>query len=332
MSDEADIVERGRYEGAATPWDAAPWRRAALDWAGEALTARGLRESGRRTVRLRPWSVLVRLPLEGGGACWLKANPAGSAFEGVLSQALARWVPDRVLHPLAVDAARGWTLLPDGGPLVLGVLDRLDAPAGRRLWEEVLGRYAETQRTLTPHVPALAALGVPAAPTRTLPEVFERLLASARMPRETQARLEALRPDIEEWAGELGALGIADSLDHGDLHEKQVLYPAEGRLLFFDWGDALLSHPFTSFYVPAHAARERYGAEALPRLRDAYLEPWTGGGTGAAALRRGLALGARLGVLGRAASFGRLFPGNSEGGMAQAQGRWLGELLGEPLL
>ncbi len=331
MDDDAEVVERGRYEGVATPWDGAAWRRAALDWTGEALAARGLRQRGRRTVRLRPWSVLVRVPVEGGGDCWFKAHPPGSAFEGALTEALARWVPDSVLRPLAVDTTRGWTLLPDGGPLVLDVLDRLDASDGQRLWEEVVRRYAETQRTLTAHVGELASLGVPVVPTAALPEFFDDVLASARTAAEERARLEALRPRVAEWAGELAALGVADSLDHADLHEKQVFHPAAGRFTYFDWGDALVSHPFASFLVAARAARERYGPAALPRLRDAYLEPWTGGGASAAELRRALALGARLGVLGRAASFGRLFPGNDDGELPRAQGRWLSELLREPV-
>src|SRR4051794_19716839 len=108
-------VDRGRYPDAATPWDQEEWRTAALGWATGALGARGLRVTGSRQVRLRPWSVLVRLSADGAGAVWFKANPPASAFEAGLAEALARWAPEHVLRPLAVDAERGGALLPDGG-------------------------------------------------------------------------------------------------------------------------------------------------------------------------------------------------------------------------
>ncbi|WP_420711592.1 hypothetical protein [Streptomyces sp. NRRL F-4489] len=80
------------------------------------------------------------------------------------------------------------------------------------------------------------------------------------------------------------------------------------------------------------------------RLRDAYPEPWTGHGRTVAELRRGLSLAWRLGALGRACSWGRLFPGAcggpGTGGVPGAGGvpgmreraDWLRSLLAEPLV
>ncbi|GGS54215.1 hypothetical protein GCM10010221_61700 [Streptomyces parvus] len=111
--------------------------------------------------------------------------------------------------------------------------------------------------------------------------------------------------------------------------------PVSGRYAFFDWGDALVGHPFCSLLVPARAARERCGPEVLPRLRDAYLEPWTGGGVTAAGLRRAVSLAWRLAALGRAASWGRMFPvpPGGPGVAGDAEGAyWLRELAAAPPL
>ncbi|MGW3464289.1 aminoglycoside phosphotransferase family protein, partial [Streptomyces olivaceoviridis] len=201
-ADDTTVVDRGRYPDAVTPWERGAWRAAALDWVAGHLTAHGLRAEGALRVRLRPWSVLVRVPVGGRGdaggpaAVWFKANPRASAFEGPLADALARWVPDHVLRPLAVDAERGWALLPDGGDLFRTVLDR--EPVGPRDWEALLRQYARMQHALVPHASAIERLGVPAARTPGLPEVFDRLLAGipglARLARREVRRLAAELP------------------------------------------------------------------------------------------------------------------------------------------
>lgn len=325
VRDAAPSADRGSYPRTVTPWERADWRAAALDWVERRLAARGLREAGPRGVRLRPWSVLVRLPVEGGGAVWFKANPPASAFEAGLTAALSRWVPEHVLRPIAVDTARGWSLLPDGGALFRHVLDR--GPADARAWEEPLRRYAEMQRALVPRADAMERLGVPSARTGALPEAVDRIVAeNAALRPEDRARLRAVRPLLVDRCAELAAAGVPDSLDHADLHDGQFFRPAPGRYTFFDWGDAAVSHPFLSFLVPARKARERFGPGVLPRLRDACLEPWTGAGRTAADLRRALVLAEPLGAVGRAASWSRLFPGTGTADTAAAGAQALREL------
>ncbi|MFG2174869.1 phosphotransferase [Streptomyces niveus] len=325
---EPDVVDRGRFDTAVTPWEGARWRDAALAWAERELTAHGLRVTGPRSVRLRPWSVLVRLPVEGHSAVWFKANPPAAAFEAGLAESLARWVPEHVLTPLAVDAGRGWSLLPHGGALFRDVLDR--GPADARAWEEPLRQYAETQRALVTYAARIEALGVPGARTHALPEIFGRLVTeNALLDAAEKRRLRASRARLVDWCAELTEIGVPDSLDHSDLHEGQFFAPEPGRFTFFDWGDALVGPPFCSLLVPLRAARARYGSDVLPRLRDAYLEPWTGTGHHTRAdLRRAADLACRLGAIGRACSWGRLFPGTSDAADGAASAAyWLRELM-----
>jgi hypothetical protein len=279
----------------------------------------------------------VRIPVEAGsgGAVWFKANPPGSAFEAGLGAQLARWAPAHVLRPYAVDAARGWALWPDGGTLFADVLDRPGASA--RDWEEPLRQYATLQQALIPHADSAEALGVPSARVSALPRIYERLVTThAFADAAERAALLARTPQVADWARELARAGIPDSIDHSDLHAAQVFAPTAdrpGRYTFFDWGDAVVGHPFSSLLVTARAVRNRYGAEALPRLRDAYLEPWTGTGRTAAELRHAAGLACRLGAVARAGSWGRLFleAGAGTDGGADVV-RWLRELFAEPPL
>ncbi|MEU6773727.1 aminoglycoside phosphotransferase family protein [Streptomyces sp. NPDC046759] len=324
------VVDRSRYQYAPTPWEQESWRASALDWMVEQLASHGLRARGELRVRLRPWSVLVRVPVVGRDAVWFKANPPASGFEGPLTAALARWVPEQVLAPLAVDAERAWVLLPDGGDLFRDVLAR--APVEPRTWEELLRQYASAQRALSAHSREIERLGVPSARTPDLPGVFDELLAAnAALRPEARVRLERLRPRLAEWCAELASAGIEDTLDHADLHDGQVFHRAPDRFIFFDWGDAAVSHPFCSLRTPVGKARARFGPHVLDRLLDAYLEPWTGAGRTAAELRRAAHLAWRLSALARAASWGRVFPdaSNTAPGAEQSSGSLL-ELCTDP--
>jgi hypothetical protein len=333
-----DRTDLGDWPRVVTPWGDAAWRTAVEDFVSRGLAAHGRRPAGARTVRLRPWSVLLRVPTDDGSHVWFKANPPAGLFEAGLGETLGRLVPDHVLRPLAVDARRGWALLQDGGPVLREVLAGAGPEEAARTWTELLPRYAQVQQALAGHTAELTAVGVPAARTGELPELFERLLDenAAHLAPADLARLEAARPLVAEASAELAALGIGDSLDHSDLHGGQILRPESGRYTFFDWGDSSVTHPFCSLLVTTRVFGREHGDEAVPRLRDAYLEAWTGPGRTARDLRRGLGPAMRLAALTRAAAWGRIFPGNPGLGFADgeppATAQWLLRVLDEPAL
>ena len=99
------------------------------------------------------------------------------------------------------------------------------------------------------------------------------------------AQLAGLRADqgrFAEWCDQLAATGVAASLQHDDLHDANIFVPYDGvgPYRVFDWGDASVAHPFTTLLVTLRVVAYRLeltgGAAELLRLRDAYLEPWTG--------------------------------------------------------
>ncbi|GAA3399103.1 aminoglycoside phosphotransferase family protein [Streptomyces roseoviridis] len=324
-------VDRGRFAHAVTPWEEAAWREAALDWAERQLARHGLRATGVREVRVRPWSVIIRFPTGPGerDAAWFKAGAPSNAFEAGLGHALARWVPEHVLTPLAVDADRGWSLLPDGGPLFRHVLDTGDA--GPANWPAAVGQYARMQRALTPYTDRMTALGVPSARTGHLPGIFDDLVESnPTLDPADRRSLRAHRPRLLDWCAELDAVGVPDSLDHCDLHDAQLLASGPGRFTFFDWGDAAVAHPFASLLVPARAVRDRYGPDTMIRVRDAYLEPWNDLGPTLPELRRAATLAVRLAAVGRAVSWFRLFPGTPATDCHEASAHWIRELFTAP--
>jgi len=58
---------------------------------------------------------------------------------------------------------------------------------------------------------------------------------------------------------------VPETIEHSDLHLANV-YAKGGRILFVDWGDTAVAHPFFSL--------ARADDEWDDRARAAYLEPW----------------------------------------------------------
>jgi hypothetical protein len=88
-------------------------------------------------------------------------------------------------------------------------------------------------------------------------------------------RARAFHSLVERWAEELAADGWPDSLDHPDLHADNAVIQPDGRLLIFDWEEAIVTLPFLSLgELLANAST--YSNTTVASVRRAYLEalPW----------------------------------------------------------
>jgi len=229
------------------------------------------------TASERPWATVLRVPLADGVA-WFKACSPVQAFEPRLTAGLsARW-PDRVTEVLGHDEERAWLLLADAG-----------APIGYgnppEKWLIALPLYAELQRGEAAHIHEHLSHHVPDLRVATLPARFEDLLQHD-LPLESDEvrRVGRFAGRFIELCGELAAHNVPETIQHDDLHGAN-LYEQGERLRLIDWGDSSISHPFASLAVTFRFLEE---INKLPpadpwfsRLRDAYLEPWGRGLTGA---------------------------------------------------
>ena len=237
-------------------WASDAWRERAVAWLDERLAEDGIARTGPvEQGSLRPWATLLSVPTS-QGTVWLKATGPDTAFEVGLYALLARVVPDHVLTPLAIDAARGWIVLPDGGP-PLG--EQAHGEPLVAALAEVLPRYGELQRALAPHVGELLALGVSDMRPAAMVGRFDEGVAAMEeyvdrrgggSDREAVARVAALRDTYAGWCERLVAAPVPPSLDHNDLHPWNVLAAdGAGRARFYDWGDGVVAHPFASMLL-----------------------------------------------------------------------------------
>lgn len=267
-------------------WGSPAWLETAVAWLDVQLAAAGIERTGEvEQPHLRPWANVLRAPTD-HGPVWLKAAGSGTAAEIGLYELLARVAPGAVLAPIALDLQRAWIVLPDGGPS-LG--ERFGKPGQHsadlvEVMLKVLPQYAQFQRDVSGEVQRMLAVGVPDMRAEVMPARFDQALAFVTddverrhsfADRTTIGRLGDFRDTYLSWCLRLAEAPGCASLDHNDLHPWNVLGQVDGSpARFYDWGDAVLAHPFASMlvalgvmqqYLPAHDPH-------LALLRDAYLD------------------------------------------------------------
>jgi hypothetical protein len=187
----------------------------------------------------------------------------------------------------------------------------------------------------------MVGLGVPDARLEVLPDLVRDLLADDEslrlgqpggMPVETRDRITADLASYAEACERLAGSGVPATLQHDDLHDANV-FVADGRHRFFDWGDAVVSHPFVSLLVTLRMAQRALdvpsGDDALCRIRDAYLDVWRDHGS-RAELREQVDLALRVGPLQRALTWRRILRGVHEADRVEWQDAvpgWTAEFL-----
>ena len=266
-------------------WQSPQWRAEAVAWVDEVLAARGVTRTGEvEQPRVRMWSTQLIVPTD-AGRLWFKENCPGVAHEAALVAALVAVAPDHVVPPAGVEPVRGWMLTPDHGQTL--------REAGRNdvvTWQRVLAEYADLQRRTVDAGPALTSAGLPVRlPGSLAGWLGERLTALGTLPRghprrlapDLVARVQAVLPLLDKAGALLAGGPVPPALDHNDLHDNNAFVPTAGEttLRFFDFGDAVWAHPFSSMTVVLNVVTDPDGlaldAAAADRLLAGYLEQWT---------------------------------------------------------
>lgn len=310
-------------------WTSPAFVEEARAWTAEQLGEESLTGEWEQP-HARPWSSAIRFTTSRGRA-WFKVNGPGTTYEGRLTRLLGDLVPELVPQVLALDDARGWTLLRDAGPTLRATWPPEEL-WGR--WEDLLARYAEAQRVLAGHGQEVLATGVPDQRPSLLPghlvATVDRLsglpVGDGGLSAAETRRLEAVVEECTAWCAELDASGVAPSVNHDDLHSSNVCLPpgatvAAARVI--DWGDTVWSHPFATLLATLNSIAFHAGTEVtdprVRRVRDAYLAVHADHGS-APERERWVRLARRAGCVTKAMSYVRAFEG--EPASAEAAEGW----------
>lgn len=256
-------------------WTDEAWIADAHRWIDDRLGELGRQRTGEvEQPHVAPWSTVMKVPV-GDELVFFKANTDELRHEAAIVERLAARLPDRVPPLLAVDRETGWMLMADAGETL-----RVVVPRERSLdrWLDALRLYAETQLAMTGSVEELLAAGVPDLRLEVLPDKYAALMDVI----DAEQRFRDALPRVKELADELAGYGIAETLQHDDLHDGQVFVqsrPEGERHLLMDWGDSCISHPFFTLSVAIEGViawgldDEENSVDTGPFL-DAYLGPY----------------------------------------------------------
>jgi hypothetical protein len=292
-------------------------------WVAVQLASHGIRLTGDwEQPHIRVWSSTIRFETT-EGRVWFKVNGSGTAYEVSLLALLGELSPGLAPEVLAHDSTRAWSLSRDAGPVLRSIVGPEEVWGH---WQELLPRYGQKQLDLAAQRSRFVATGTPDRSPKQLTVEYGRLLSDLAakptkeggLTREEVVALERLLPRYEEWCAELMASTIPDTLQHDDLHSNNVCWPGAlddlSAVRIIDWGDASIGHPFGTMLATLNSiafhARLLNGDRGgitdprVLRVRDAYLEPFTGLGS-RQELLRWVALARSIGCLTRSLSWER---------------------------
>jgi len=115
-------------------------------------------------------------------------------------------------------------------------------------------------------------------------------------------RLKAFVPQFKKMCVRLADYGIPESLNHDDFHDGNI-FLQNGHIIFTDWGDAAITHPFLTLVVMLRGVENSLDvppdAPQVQALRERYLNLWIEYGS-LAELKQAAILAEQIGCVNRA--------------------------------
>lgn len=270
IEDELREAETGSIPDLRPPWARSGWFKAASTWMRDQLTARNYVLTS-ATVQDKSWGIscLLRTSTDQGDIYFKIASSRPLlGNEPTLMKAIAEHYPDAVPAPIVIEPEQRWMLMQDFGP-------ELRAAPTLERWEAAIRRFGNLQVQTASEIENLLAIGCRDRRLDILTRQIDPLLNDeavlALLEADDITRLYDLAPQLKSMCGKLAEYHVPYSLNHGDLHGGNI---TGGTLLFFDWTDACISHPFLDLCT-VMLDLEYTMPDGREPLLEAYLNLWT---------------------------------------------------------
>lgn len=257
------------------PWFQDGWQDKIQNWIKESTASIGIKRNGNaEQVKSSDLSFVQLIPSD-IGPLYFKAVVKSAAYETKLSKHMGEVSRGKSAEIISIEENEGLILMRDikGKPL----REVKDKP----LWQRAIEEYSMLQVQETENVDALITMGVPDRRMGVLKKEIDKHLegmCATGLDEAKTSKIMALKPELLKMCETMKDI-IPASIEHGDLHSANIRLVGND-LVFFDWGDAAVTHPFFSTRVFWNSLYELIEDECqwlsiVKEFRHHYLEPWT---------------------------------------------------------
>lgn len=238
-------------------------------WIDRELAAAGRTRTG-ATVPVKVWSMSAVLMVPADPApVWFKASCRHFHAEPALTRLVADMLPQHAPRIVAGDEDRAWLLMDE----MSGADEELESGPPPGLGSAAARIVATLQLRSLGQLDEIVAAGVPRRGLAETLHGFDEVLSDSveldALSPEELATARGLRGEVQAVFDELAALGLPDTLIHGDLHPGNVAHEGES-LVLYDWSDAAVGHPFLDVVHLLRSVPE----EERDAAREAYADLW----------------------------------------------------------
>lgn len=173
---------------------------------------------------------------------YFKATGSASEFEPLLTEELFSRNPKQVVEVIASHPDHPWMLMKE----LKG--ESLRKTKDKQLWKNCLQEYAHIQVKESRNISRLVDIGVPDRRLTILKDEIElHLLDLCRtgLNKSETKQIMDIKEDLLKMCDSMENV-VPYSLDHGDLHSGNIQVVGND-IVFFDWGDAAVSHPLFQY-------------------------------------------------------------------------------------
>lgn len=260
------------------PFSRLGWIGKLEDWVQTILRSRGIELRDFSQLNGSETFSLVRFETS-KKPLWFKAVGKPNLREFPITLLLSELFPGYLPPILASDpVVNGWLMESSGDATLRDV-------EGPNAWQDAIRRLADLQIESIERTGRLLDAGARDLRIETLAGMTDAFFSSVAslMQNQTKTSPAPLMPEelwdlastIKEALRSLAALGMPDTLGHGDFNPGNILVDGR-RCVFTDWAEAHVGHPFLTFeYFLAYLRKSSFPrAIQEEHLREAYSQCW----------------------------------------------------------
>lgn len=257
------------------PWHQNHYDNCVQDWIQEKLGEANLLITGKiEREKETDLTLILRIPTNKGNY-FFKDSGLVSKYEPTLSKHLHHKFKEKTIEVVAVNNNESWFLMKEIKGQPLRYLK------DKKVWQKAISEYAELQIVQLGNIDLLLDYEVPNRKMPVIKEEMEQNLEGmcvTGLNKTEASKVMELLPTLLDMCDELESI-IPASLEHGDLHSNNIRVVGD-NIIFFDWGDASVSHPFFSTRVFWNSLDDLISSDTewygmVKEFHPYYLEPWT---------------------------------------------------------